>query len=453
MKKVLRIIIYLFIFVAVVGGTGAVGFASTMQQAMSVYDKPVPASVQRIQPPAYDPKKPTVAVILANEVTEVFDFLVPYEMFSMTKSYNVFAVAPDKNIKSLTGGLDVVPHYTFDELDQMAGKGPDIIVIPFMPILDESKYKPVREWIRKHSGPETTLLSICNGAENLADTGLLNGKSAATHWGDIGRLEKQYAMVHWKRDQRYVPDGNMVSSAGLTSGIDATLYVISRQRGESAAAKVAKEMNYPSYDFVQHPQMVPFTAGLSDIDYMLNNAFQWSKKKNGVLLYAGADELALSSAFDTYGASGTTTTLTVSGKNEPIATRHGLNLIARYQIANAPALDKMIFVGADVKTQAADDIRSWNENSGKAAQLFLHSASPDRFAMEPAFEDLAKQEDVRTAKFAAKRLEYRATSHLQLEGAPFSYEAFGVPIGVGVLSLIAVFFLERRFIRRKTVPA
>lgn len=449
MKKTWRFVIYVFITILVVGGTGAVGYMRTMQESMSVYDKPVPASVHSVQAPDYDPNKPTVAVMLANEVTEVFDFLVPYEMFSMTGSYNVFAAAPDTNVKSLTGGLDIVPHYTFDEIDQLPGKGPDIIVIPFMPILDEAKYKPVRDWIRKHSSQETILLSICNGAENLADTGLLEGKSAATHWGDIGRLEKKYSEVTWKRDQRYVADGNLVSSAGLTSGIDATLFVISRQLGEPAAEKVAKEMNYPSFDFVQHPQMKPFTAGLSDIVYILNNAFQWSKQKDGILLYDGADELMLSSAFDTYGASGTTNTITVSSQPGPVVTRFGLNLIARYQIADAPKLDRMIFVGPNVKTDAAEDIQNWNDNGGKAEQLYLHTDSPRRFAMEPAFEDLAGQEDVRTAQFAAKRLEYRATSQLKLEGAPFSYEAFGIPLGLSMVTLFVLYLADRRFVRSK----
>ncbi|GIP23129.1 DJ-1/PfpI family protein [Paenibacillus sp. J22TS3] len=451
MKKVWRFVVYVCITILVVGGTGGIGYMSTMQESMSVYDKPVPASIQNVQAPAYDSNKPTVAVMLANEVTEVFDFLVPYEMFSMTGSYNVFAAAPDKNVKSLTGGLDIVPHYTFDELDQLTGKGPDIIVIPYMPVLDEAKYKPVRDWIRKHSGKETTLLSICNGAENLADTGVLDGKSAATHWGDIGRLEKKYTEVTWKRDQRYVADGNLVSSAGLTSGIDATLYVISRQMGEPTAKKVAKEMNYPSYHFVQHPQMEPFTAGLSDVVYILNNAFQWSKKKDGILLYNGADELMLSSAFDTYGASGTTTTITISSKRDPVVTRHGLNLVARYQISNAPKLDRMIFVGPNVKTVAAGDLQNWTENGGAAEQVYLHTDSPERFAMEPAFEDLARQEDILTAKFAAKRLEYRATSHFKLEGAPFSYEAFGIPIGVGMLSLFVLYLADRRLLRRKNI--
>ncbi|MGO0059361.1 DJ-1/PfpI family protein [Brevibacillus fluminis] len=448
MKTVLRIIFYFIAVVVVVGGAGTIGFVHTMNEVMSGYDKATPA-LTNVQVPKYDANKPTVAVLLANESTEVFDFLVPYEMFAMTKAYNVYGVAPDREIKSLTGGLDVVPHYSFDEMDAMLGKSPDIIVIPFMPMLDEKKYAPVREWIRKHSGDKTTLLSICNGAENLADTGLLNGKSAATHWGDIDRLMKQYPEVQWVKNQRYVPQGHIVSSAGLTSGIDATLYVISQQLGEGVAKKVAEEMNAPSYDYVKNPQMQPFTARLSDITYILNNAYQWSKVKAGVLLYNGVDELDLSAAFDTYAASGTTTTLTVSSGNEPVVTKHGLNLVARYQINNVPKLAKMIVVGTDAESTAAKEINQWNDSGNSSQLLFLHREAAGRFAMGPAFEDLARQEDILTARFAAKRLEYRATDHLKLEGSSFSFEAFGIPVLLTVLSLLAAFFVDRRFIHRK----
>jgi len=448
MKVVLRIMMYLIVFVVIVGGTGALGFMNTMNSGMSLYDKEAP-DLTNVQIPRYNPGKPTVAVLLANEVTEVFDFLVPYEMFAMTEAYNVYGVAPDRSIKSLTGGLDVVPHYSFDEMDAMLGKSPDIIVIPFMPILDETKYAPVREWIQKHSNDATTLLSICNGAENLADTGLLNGKSAATHWGDMGRLIDKYPEIQWVKDQRYVPQGNIVSSAGLTSGIDATLYVISQQLGEAAARTVAEKMHYPSYDYVTNPKMAPFNAGLSDITYVMNNAYQWNKVKAGVLLYNGADELDLSAAFDTYAASGTTTTLTVSSKNEAIVTKHGLNLVARYQMNDVPKLSKMIFVGSNAESEAAEDIKQWNQRGSSAELLYLHRNMSDRFAMDPAFEDLAKQEDIQTAKFAAKRLEYRATDQLMLAGSPFSYEAFGIPIVLGILSLLVAWFIDKRFISRK----
>lgn len=99
--------------------------------------------------------------------------MVPYEMFAMTGEFNVFAVAPDNKVKSITGGLDLLPHYSFKEMDRLLGKSPDIIVIPYMPMVDKKKYQPVREWIQKHK--DATLLSICGGAANLADTGLLKG--------------------------------------------------------------------------------------------------------------------------------------------------------------------------------------------------------------------------------------------------------------------------------------
>lgn len=448
MKSVLRFMIYLIIVVIVVAGGGTIGFISTMNSGMSTYDKSAP-ELNNLQVPEYDASKPTVAVLLANEVTEVFDFLVPYEMFAMTEAYNVYGVAPEREIKSLTGGLDVIPHYSFDEMDMLLGKSPDIIVIPFMPMLDENQYAPVREWIQKHSSVNTTLLSICNGAENLADTGLLDGKSAATHWGDVNRLIKKYPEVQWVKDQRYVQQGSIISSAGLTSGIDATLRVISDQLGDAAAKKVAEQMNYPSYDYVLYPHMEPFNAKLSDISYIMNNAFQWKKVKAGVLLYNGADELDLSSTFDTYGASGTTRTLTVSSPNEPIVTKHGLNIVARYQIENVPKLEKMIIVGTNAESVAAEDINNWKNSGNRGELLFLHRDASERFAMEPAFEDLAEQEDIQTAKFAAKRLEYRAIDHLNLKGSAFSLEAFLIPMLLGVLTFLIILFIDLRFIRKK----
>ncbi|MCD9026096.1 DJ-1/PfpI family protein [Cohnella silvisoli] len=447
MRYLLRIVVFLCVCAVFVGGFGVLGYTRTMQHEMSVYDKPVP-SLQGVETPEYDPHKPTVAVILGNNATEVIDFLVPYEMFSSTGAYNVFAVASDRNVKSLTGGLDVIPHYSFTEMDELLGKSPDILVIPNIPMMEGKKVHPVRDWILKNSGNETTLLSICNGAETLADTGLLNGKSAATHWGDISRLEKKYPEVHWKRDQRYVPDGNIVSSAGVTSGIDAVLYVLSQKLGEAATVKTAEEMNYPLYHFVHHPKMEPFSIEPSDAAYILNFAYHWEKRKAGVMLYNGIEETALGSVFDTYSASGTTKTLTISSSDRPIVTKHHLNLLARYQMSNAPKLDKMIVAGTEAKSLAMEAVNDWNAQGKETRLLFLHSDSPKRFVMEAPLEDLSKQEDIRTAEFAAKRLEYRA-DHLNLEGQSFSLEAFGRPLLIGLLSVLVALYIDRRFIRKK----
>lgn len=447
-RLLLRMVVYLGIFVLLVGGSGLLGYMSEQKAYWyAIRNEPIPA-IQNIEIPEHDPNKPTAAVILGSPTTEVFDFTVPYQMLAMTEAYNVYAVAPNKDVTSLTGGLDLVPHYSFEEMDQLLGASPDLIVIPYMPLGDQEKYKPVREWIQKHSN--TFLLSICGGAVNLADTGLLQGKSSTVHWQFFDQISKAFPETNWIRDQRFVVGSeNMVSSAGLTSGIDATLYVISQQLGESMAEKIANEMNYPSYHFVKNPKVDPYYIDLSETVYLFNQAFQWNQKQTGVLLYDGMDEGELSTIYDTYAASGTTKVISLSNSEQPIVTKYHLNLIAKYQMENAPKLDRVIVPGKDAKTSAEKVVKEWNEKGSSVEPEFLHHDSADRFMFDAPLEDLSRQEDIQTAIYGAKRLEYRA-DYLKFEGNPFSIESFGVPLLLTVVALLTAIFIDRRFITKKT---
>jgi transcriptional regulator GlxA family with amidase domain len=445
MKRLfLRLVVYVLIFVVFVGGVGFLGLIRSQKNFYgAIRQEPIP-SLQEVQKPTYNPNKPTVAVLLGNETTEASDFMIPYELLSRTGAFNVYAVASDNQVRSLTGGLDLVPHYSFKEMDQLLGKSPDIIAIPFMTMRDEKKYEPIRKWIQQHSN--TTLLSICGGSGNLAATGLLKGKSAASHWQSMPDLKRLFPETNWLRDQRYFREGNVVSSAGVSSGIDAVLYVISQKLGEPMAVKIAKEMNYPSYHFVKNPKMDPFDFDMRT--YYLNNAFHWSKTKAGVLLYNGVEEMALASVFDIYSDTGTTKVLSISSSEHPVVTKHGLNLISRHLISNAPKLDKMIVPGREAKSLAAEEIKKWNENGNTKEVQFVHSDSPNRFIFEVQLEDLAKQEDLLTAKHAVKRLEYRAND-IHLEGKPFPLETYGNMLLTGLLALLVAFYIDRRFIMKK----
>ncbi|MFY0543367.1 DJ-1/PfpI family protein [Brevibacillus sp. H7] len=449
MKRLfVRLVVYVLIFVVFVGGVGLFGLIRSQKDFYgAVRQESIPPS-QGVKKPVYNPDKPTVAVLLGNETTEGSDFMIPYELFSRTEAFNVYAVASDNQVKSLTGGLDLVPHYSFTELDQLLGKSPDIIAIPFMKTYDDKKFDPIRKWIQQHS--KTTLVSICGGSGNLAATGLLKGKSAASHWQNMVVFPKKYPETNWLSDQRYVHDGNVISSAGVSSGIDAVLYVISQKVGEPMAEKIAKEMKYPSYHFVKNPKVDPFYMDLRFATYVLNNAFQWNKKKAGVLLYNGVEEMALASVFDIYSDTGTTKVLSISSSEQPIVTKHGLNLISRHLISNAPKLDKMIVPGREAKSLAAEEIKKWNEKRNTTKLQFVHSDSPDRFLFEVQLEDLAKQEDLLTAKHAVKRLEFRA-SDIHLEGKPFPLETYSNVLLTGLLALLAAFCIDRRFIMKKTI--
>ncbi|EST54899.1 DJ-1/PfpI family protein [Brevibacillus panacihumi W25] len=447
MKKIfLRLATYVLILAVFVGGVGLLGYNRSFQDFYgALRQEPVPA-LQGVKKPEYDPNKPTVAVLLGNETTEGSDFMIPYELFSRTEAFNVFAVASDNQVKSLTGGLDLVPHYSFTELVQLLGKSPDIITIPFMVTNDAEKFAPIRKWIQQHAN--TTFVSICGGSGNLAATGLLKGKSAATHWQNLVVFPKQFPETNWLADQRYFHNGNVISSAGVSSGIDAVLYVISQKVGEPVAEKIAKEMKYPSYHFVKNPKVDPFYMDFRFSTYVLNNAFQWNKKQAGVLLYNGVEEMALASVFDIYSDTGTTRVLSISSSEQPIVTKHGLNLISRHVIANAPQLDKLMIPGRDAKSLAAAEIRQWNEARNDTNPQFVHSDSPDRFLFEVQLEDLAKQEDLLTAKHALKRLEFRSND-IQLEGKPFPLETYSNLLLTAFLALFIAFCIDRRLIIKK----
>jgi AraC family transcriptional activator FtrA len=451
-RFLVRLVLYVSMVGLVLGGAGGYGYYRSEQDfALTRYDKPFPA-LQGVKAPEYDPAKPTVAIVLGPKVTEVLDFLQPYDLFSRTEAYNVYAVASDRQIRSLAGGVELVPQYSFDELDTLLGKSPDIIVIPnIVTAFDNKGYDLVLQWIQKHA--ETTLLSICAGARNLADTGLLKGKSAASHWKLYPEFEEKYPDTHWIKDQRYVVDGNIISSAGLSSGIDAILYVISQKLGEPMAARVAREIHYPTYHFVQNPKIedqferdLRFYATAE-----MNHAFHWNKKEVGVLLYNGMDELALASIFDTYSDTGTTKLLTISGAKpgEAIITKHGLSLFARNQIADAPKLDKVIVPGAEARSLAAEDVALWNQSGRENELLFMHSDAPDRFVFDAPLEDLAKQEDVQTADQAAMRLEYRADT-LKLEGSPFPWHTYGNLLVTALGALLIAFIINRRLNTKKS---
>jgi hypothetical protein len=99
MKLLLRVVVYVMLFVILFGGVSAFGnIRSNHAYWLPTRSTPVPA-LQEVSVPKHDPNKPTMAVLLSNPTTEVFDFMVPYELFAMTQSYNVYAVAPDKNTK------------------------------------------------------------------------------------------------------------------------------------------------------------------------------------------------------------------------------------------------------------------------------------------------------------------------------------------------------------------
>ncbi|WP_391559676.1 DJ-1/PfpI family protein [Robertmurraya sp.] len=191
--------------------------------------------------------KRNVGILLFNEV-EVLDFAGPFEVFSITefsetreKAFNVKTVSQHGGLIKSRNGLMVKPDFSFETAPLF-----DILIVPggYGAEKIEIHNSEVIKWIQEQSTKVELLTSVCTGAFLLAKAGLLDGRSATTHWMDINRLETEFPNIKVLRNTRYVDEGNIITSGGISSGIHMSFHVIRRLISEEIALNTAKRMEY-----------------------------------------------------------------------------------------------------------------------------------------------------------------------------------------------------------------
>ena len=196
--------------------------------------KLVDASSAAAQPPA-DQKK---VAILVFDAVEIIDFSGPYEMFG-TAGCDVYTVAASHHTVTSAMGLAIQPKYSFED-----APAPDVLVIPGGGVRGASTDSATLAYIRRVTATDRQTMSVCNGAFILANTGLLDGLSATTTRGNIPRLAADYPKIKVVKDRRYVDNGHLITTAGLSAGIDGALHVIAKLFGDDAARQVAYAQEY-----------------------------------------------------------------------------------------------------------------------------------------------------------------------------------------------------------------
>jgi putative intracellular protease/amidase/YHS domain-containing protein len=184
-----------------------------------------------------------VAFVISKDAV-VIDFAGPWEVFQsasipgrdmMDSAFNLYTVAETLDPITVSGGMKIVPNYTFQNAPQ-----PKIIVIP----AQDGSTGAMLQWILKAAQHTDVTMSVCTGAFVLAATGLLNGKAATTHHTGYADLEMQYPDIQVKRGARFVEEGNLATAGGLTSGMDLALRVVGRYFGAEAIARTAFQLEY-----------------------------------------------------------------------------------------------------------------------------------------------------------------------------------------------------------------
>ena len=442
-----RAVVYLLAFVVPPVLVGVVGVKVGLADR---YEGPPAAARVRAgelpAPPRHDPDKPTAVVLLSNQGSEVTDVLAPYEVLSESGAFNVYAAAPEREAATLSGGLDVMPQLSLAELDRrLGGEDPEVIVVPAMWDVGSPEHRPVAEWLRKHAEGTGTVMSVCDGAEVLADAGLLDGRRATSNWANIAKWEQRYPDTEWVRGLRYVEDGNVMTAAGVTSGVSATLRVVRGYVGEEAAADLARKIGYPDQRIGDEPRIEADRLTASDRAlYVLSGDYGWDKPTVGVVLRDGLSEIELASVFDAYPGpafTSKTTSLAPEGPRSPVRSEHGLLFVPRYDLEGAPPLDRLLVPGRDAASETDPAVRSWAQENGLELE-YVHADAPAGFPFDATLRHLAEHENAPLARFLARLLEY-PTDHLSLTGGGWPFAHLLRPLAVGLLGLVAVAALDR----------
>lgn len=196
-------------------------------------------------------KQWSVGIYVFNDV-EVLDFAGPFEVFSVT-SYSEEINTEDQKpfivkLFSETGelihahnGLKVQPDYNFKNAPHF-----DIIVIPGGPgaRIKEAHNQRAIEWIKNRVKEAELMTSVCTGTLLLAKAELLNNRKATTHWASYDRLENEFPEVRVQRDIKFVDEGQIITSGGISAGINMSFHIVKRLLGTEVAKTTAKRMEY-----------------------------------------------------------------------------------------------------------------------------------------------------------------------------------------------------------------
>ena len=179
----------------------------------------------------------SVAVLLFDGA-EVIDYAGPWEVFGEA-GFRVFGVAEKRDPIRATFGQKLVPDYTFADSPPA-----DILLVPGGGVGASLDKPELIKWVRKNAQSSTHVMSVCTGAFILARAGLLDGLSATTITGALDRFEKFATKTKVVHDQRYVDNGKIITTAGLSAGIDGAFYLLAKISGKEAAQKTALHMEY-----------------------------------------------------------------------------------------------------------------------------------------------------------------------------------------------------------------
>ncbi len=216
----------------------AAGALAACAQARPVAAPVTPSTTTSVVTPSAPPHVRNVAILLYQGV-ELLDFAGPGEVFSSNDAFHVYTVAESKKPLLSRGFVTIDPEFSIDDAPK-----PDIVVIPGGGVRSLLDSERAMAWLHTAIANDELTTSVCNGAYALAKDGSLDGKRATTHWHAVEGLRKAAPKVTVVPEVRYIDEGRVMTTAGVSAGIDGALHIVQRLLGDEEAWRSARYMMY-----------------------------------------------------------------------------------------------------------------------------------------------------------------------------------------------------------------
>lgn len=338
--------------------------------------------------PRFGRSIPVIAVVGENSGTEVSDFIIPYGVLSQSGVAKMVTVATYPGPILMRPALQILPDATTDQFDLRFPEGADFVIVPAVIRREDPK---LLRWLAEQGNKGATVVSICDGALVVGNSGLMDGHRATGHWFTHQQRVADYPKTQWEQNARYVADGKIVSSAGITAALPISLALVEAIAGHDRAASLASNLGVSDWSSKHDSAIFEPRFGVNLLAFASTqfvNGWIYSTERVGIPITEGVDEIALAFTADAYSRTGRSHAYTVANENAPVRTLRGLNIVPDSTRTSTVKFDR---------------------------EISLASGIPSARSLDRALSDIAAQFGNSTAYGVALDLEYPGFQARNLE--------------------------------------
>jgi putative intracellular protease/amidase len=269
------------------------------------------------------PDRPVVAVLALNEGTETTDLLLPHAVLQRAGVADVHAVARVAAACFCIPRLQIEVAQDLASFDQAYPSGAGYVVVPAM---GDDNNPTVIAWLKQQADRGARIIGVCAGALVIGRAGLLDARRFTTHWYFRSTLLKRHPSAVYVPHQRYVIDGAVATTTGITASVPTMLALVEAIGGRGKAQALATELGVDSWSPAHDSSLFGLTP-VRTWNYLLNKAAFWRHERWSVEVRDGMDDIALAFAADAWSRTGRVSVdASASG---PVTLRSGLVLAAQ----------------------------------------------------------------------------------------------------------------------------